>query len=160
LSGSAIYRGCAVPGLEGTYFYGDWCSRRVWSVRLDGSGNVIEQTDRTAELDPPGAATFGAILGISEDANGEILICDSTRVLRVVPAAGIVDENENGIADSCECTGDLDGNGSVGFSDLTAMLAAWGPCGAPCPEDLDMNGVVGFADLTMLLAVWAPCIDA
>jgi hypothetical protein len=56
------------------------------------------------------------------------------------------------------CPADLDGDGEVGFTDLTALLAAWGPCGEePCPADLNGGGFVGFPDLTALLAAWGAC---
>jgi len=58
--------------------------------------------------------------------------------------------------DVAPCPADLDGNGSVGFADLTQLISAWGPC-AGCPEDLDGNGSVGFADLTALLTGWGRC---
>jgi len=54
------------------------------------------------------------------------------------------------------CSEDLDGDGAVGFSDLTQLLAAWGPC-AGCVEDMDVDDQVGFSDLTQLLAAWGPC---
>jgi len=54
------------------------------------------------------------------------------------------------------CPGDIDGNGIVGFTDLTAVLAAWGPCPG-CPEDTDGDGVVGLVDLLNVLAGWGPC---
>jgi len=51
--------------------------------------------------------------------------------------------------------GDLTGDGSIGFADLTALLAVWGPCPAGCcAADLNVDGNVGFADLTTLLASW------
>lgn len=51
---------------------------------------------------------------------------------------------------------DLDGDGSVGTSDLLILLAAWGPCGdcGNCPADLDSDCVVGTADLLALLSNW------
>ncbi len=58
---------------------------------------------------------------------------------------------------SAACPEDLDDNGDVGFSDLLALLAAWGPCEGNCPEDLDENGDVGLSDLLILLAAWGPC---
>jgi hypothetical protein len=54
------------------------------------------------------------------------------------------------------CPADIDGSGDVGFQDLLALLAAWGPCPG-CPEDLDGSGEVGFQDLLELLAAWGPC---
>ena len=63
-------------------------------------------------------------------------------------------------ADPCvlvpPCPGDLDGDGVVGFSDLVAVLAAWGPC-LGCPEDLDGNNIVGFSDVVAVLSAWGPC---
>ena len=54
--------------------------------------------------------------------------------------------------------GDLDGNGIVEFQDLTALLAAWGPCpvgdGASCAADLDGDGLVGITDMLLLLGNW------
>ncbi len=54
------------------------------------------------------------------------------------------------------CPWDLDGNGSVGITDLLALLAAWGtdPGG---PPDFDGDGNVGVTDLLTLLANWGPC---
>jgi len=54
-----------------------------------------------------------------------------------------------------DCPADLDNSGDVGFTDLIAVLAAWGPC--VCPEDLDHSGDVGFTDILTILAEWGPC---
>lgn len=50
--------------------------------------------------------------------------------------------------------GDVNGDGQVDFSDLLAVLAAWGPCDA-CPEDVDGSGAVDFADLLAVLAAFS-----
>ncbi len=49
--------------------------------------------------------------------------------------------------------GDIDGDGSVGITDLLLLLAAWGPCPG-CPADLDGDGTAGINDLLILLANW------
>ena len=54
------------------------------------------------------------------------------------------------------CPWDLDANGSIGASDLLALLASWGPCKG-CPGDFDADGTVGASDLLALLANWGPC---
>ncbi len=54
------------------------------------------------------------------------------------------------------CPWDLDGNGSVGASDLLSLLVSWGPCKG-CPADFDGNGSVDESDLVALLANWGPC---
>jgi probable HAF family extracellular repeat protein len=50
---------------------------------------------------------------------------------------------------------DLDGDGSVGPTDLAALLGAWGPCGSTCAADFDGDGSVGAADLAILLGSWS-----
>jgi hypothetical protein len=54
------------------------------------------------------------------------------------------------------CPADLDGSGAVGFDDVLAVLAAWGPCDG-CPADLDASGDVGFDDVLAVLAEWGDC---
>ncbi len=55
-----------------------------------------------------------------------------------------------------QCPWDLDDSGTVGVSDLLALLALWGtdPGG---PPDFDGDGNVGVSDLLVLLAKWGPC---
>jgi hypothetical protein len=60
------------------------------------------------------------------------------------------------VALNCNCPHDLDGDGSVGASDLLALLVSWGPCKG-CPADFDGNGNVGASDLLALLVNWGPC---
>lgn len=56
------------------------------------------------------------------------------------------------------CESDLDGNGTVGFTDLLILLALWGPCEGHClGADIDGDGTVDFADLLLVLSSWGPC---
>lgn len=68
ITGGYVYRGTAIPGLQGTYFYGDFCQGFVRSFRLAG-GAATEQFDWGA-LRPPG----GSITSFGEDAAGELYI--------------------------------------------------------------------------------------
>ena len=34
------------------------------------------------------------------------------------------------LIESCQCASDLDGDGSVGFTDLVELISVWGPCSA------------------------------
>ncbi len=60
------------------------------------------------------------------------------------------------IVASFSTPGDLDGDGSVGASDLLILLANWGPCDVceACTADLNGDCTVGAADLLILLANW------
>ncbi|NNF42869.1 MAG: hypothetical protein HKN62_07450 [Phycisphaerales bacterium] len=50
---------------------------------------------------------------------------------------------------------DVDGDGMVAFTDLLAVLAAWGDCDADCClADVDFSWEVDFGDLLLVLANW------
>lgn len=63
------------------------------------------------------------------------------------------------VVETTSCPADLDGDGTVGVTDLLQVLAAWGPCVdcSSCPADLDGDCEVGVTDLLMQLAAWGPC---
>ncbi len=53
------------------------------------------------------------------------------------------------------CTGDTNGDGTVGIVDMLDLLAAWG---SDDPTyDLDGSGEVEIVDFLMLLANWGDC---
>ncbi len=149
ITGGSVYRGCAIPGLEGRYFYSDWCSARVWSFELVG-GAVTDVREHTASLNPGGGQPgISSVVAISEDFYGELHVCDNSagRVFKIVPAGGILDDNMNGVADQCEqaaCPWDLNGDGFVGAPDLASLLGAW-------------NAPFTAMDLAALLGSWGPC---
>lgn len=75
IAGGVVYRGDKIPALRGTYFYADYCSDQIYSLRYDGA-NMTELTNRTLELDPGGSLSITAIAAICEDALGELYIVD------------------------------------------------------------------------------------
>lgn len=67
----------------------------------------------------------------------------------------------DGVSTLLACQIDADGDGIVGFGDLIAMLAVWGPCAGACPFDLDGDGVVGPVDLAVLITdLWGVACDS
>lgn len=74
ITGGYVYRGASIPWLNGTYFYADYCSNQIWSLRYDGI-NVSEYQERTNELSP-NAGSIGAISSFGQDYYGELYICD------------------------------------------------------------------------------------
>lgn len=52
------------------------------------------------------------------------------------------------------CTGDLDGDGTVGFSDLQLILSAWNDSDG---GDANGDGETNFSDLQVILSAWGGC---
>jgi glucose/arabinose dehydrogenase len=81
VTGGYLYRGCRMPGYQGTYFYGDYCTSLVRSFRLD-NGRAVDQRDWTSAL----SRGVDAISSFGVDADGEIYILDHTgEVYKIVP---------------------------------------------------------------------------
>lgn len=80
ITGGYVYRGEALPELDGIYLFADYCSGNVWSSYQDASGvwqtNLFLQTGRTI-------SSFG------EDETGELYVTDhgSGDILRLVAAS-------------------------------------------------------------------------
>ncbi len=76
ISGGYMYRGNQVPGLTGTYVYGDFCSGKIWGLPVEG-GMTQELVD-----------TDLSIVGFGEGADGELYVLDygSGGIYRIVPA--------------------------------------------------------------------------
>jgi glucose/arabinose dehydrogenase len=94
ITGGYIYRGCAIPDLKGTYFFGDWCAGRIYSGKFQ-AGVLTGVLDRTTELAPGGGLAISNIPSFGEDARGELYICDSAdgEVYKVVPAAPVLEQD-------------------------------------------------------------------
>ena len=90
--------------------------------------------------------------------DGELADCnenDTHDILEIL--LGELDENNDGILDVCqECQGDLDGDNSIGVTEILAIIEAWGTCKG-CSADIDQNGVVDVSDLLYIVANWGPC---
>jgi len=183
--GGCLYRGGAIPDLDGTYFFGDYCTNKIWSFRYDGS-NTFDYQDRTAELDPS-SGSIGSISGFGEDANGEMYICDlGGEVYKIIPAPtdgaccigtsgtciSIPESNCNGGGGTwlgpntacsdggCEpnnCPTDLNGDGVVGVADLLSIIDAWGACSG-CAADINDDGTVNVSDLLEVVGTWGACL--
>ena len=54
------------------------------------------------------------------------------------------------------CPGDLDGDESIGFSDVLIVLNDWG-CVENCASDVDGDSSVGFSDVLIILNDWGAC---
>ncbi len=75
VTGGYVYRGEAQPALDGVYFYGDFCSGRIWGFTADAAGQW-----QNRELLGSGAQ----ISSFGETEQGELLVVDySGRLFRL-----------------------------------------------------------------------------
>lgn len=179
ITGGYVYRGCAIPDLDGTYFFADYCDDTIWTLQYDGAV-VSNFMNRTSELAPGGGLNLDSITSFGEDAYGELYICDQNggEVFKIVPdvPGGIVGEDcdNSGIDDACElaagqlhdvnndgdvdecdaCHTDLNGDNMVTSTDLSVLLSNFGTTvGATFAQgDIDGDGDVDSTDLSTLLS--------
>jgi len=85
--GGEVYRGAAMPALGGTYFYADFCSGRVWSLRYDGT-TLSEYQERSLEFVTSWGTSLSSVNSFGEDGFGEMLVLGNapSALFRVVPA--------------------------------------------------------------------------
>ena len=182
ITGGCVYRGSAIGGLGGTYFFGDYCSNQIWSFRYDGS-NVTEYQERTNELTPD-FGSISSISGFGHDAAGEIYICDlGGEVFKIIPipsvgaccigtdgsCVNIYESNCNagggtwlgadtvcsdGGCDPNNCPADINGDGTVGVTDILTVIKSWGACSG-CAADINDDGTVDVSDLLDIVGDWA-----
>jgi hypothetical protein len=177
VTGGYVYRGSAIPCLQGAYFFADYCSGDIYTCRrAPVTGNASDFVQRRTQLDPPGAATIANVVSFGEDAAGEMYILDQAggEVFKIVAngftgpdcngngiaddcdiRAGATDANGNGIPDDCECD-DIDFNNdgvTPDSQDITDLLSVFGggPCStdpAPGCNDIDVNNDGVSPDIT------------
>ena len=82
VTGGVVYRGCRMPDLAGTYFFGDFCTGLVRSFRL-ANGQATDVRDWTA-----GSCGVNSPASFGLDADGEAYVVDyDGEVYRLEPAS-------------------------------------------------------------------------
>ena len=67
VTGGYVYRGNAVPSARGRYFYGDYCTGLIWSLRVSGGKAVDNRSEssRVSSLSSFGQAANGDLYAVS-----------------------------------------------------------------------------------------------
>ncbi len=110
--GGYVYRGTAIPGLQGHYIYADAVEDTFHTFAYDGT-TLTDLVDRTAELANPFIPSgYSSIVSFGEDADGELYFFDRVRgdVFKIV-ADPVV--------------GDFDGDRDVDHDDLLLWQAGY-----------------------------------
>lgn len=82
ITGGVVYRGEAIPEIDGHYFYSDYCGGYLRSLVYDGS-EVLEEHDWTDQVD-----IAGRIVSFGVDRDGEMYVLTTERILKVVAVRG------------------------------------------------------------------------
>ena len=76
VTGGYVYRGMDYPALYGAYIFGDYCSGRIWKLRVDEMGQLDHK--EVFSFRQSGLASFG------EDRRGELYACRGNgRIYRI-----------------------------------------------------------------------------
>ncbi len=147
ISGGYVYRGCAIPWLNGLYFFADYCSGRVWTGQT-GGGVLTGITDRSAEVLP---SPRPAIYSFGQDSRGEIYLCGANgHIYKLSPTT---------VESQCGCrSADFDADGDTGTdADIQAFfLCLAGACCPACSADFNGDGDMGTdADIEAFFRVLA-----
>ena len=83
VTGGVVYRGAAIPSMEGWYLFADWCSGKLWAMPADTEPGGDMASVRVLTLAQP-----GSVSAIVTDQAGEVLVLSlgEGTVARVVPA--------------------------------------------------------------------------
>ncbi|MBC7834366.1 MAG: PQQ-dependent sugar dehydrogenase [Phycisphaerales bacterium] len=142
-TGGFVYRGDAIPRFRGRYFFADFITNQLWSIKVCGGVATDLQSHRADFIAGGPVTNFTGIGSFAEDAAGELYLIElfGGRVLKIVPAF---------------VAGDWNGDGVVGSADITSFLAAWFADLAGGTTVTDFNGdcAVGSADVTAFLTAW------
>ena len=77
ITGGYVYRGVDVPGLQGVYFYGDWCTGTIWTAWQGEDG--VWQSQVSLE-------SGRRISSFGEDEDGELYVVDhGGALLKIAP---------------------------------------------------------------------------
>ena len=147
---------------------GFWALQQPTTLRIGTSGHVLVATsqgntalqryNRTTGLFQrsfyvlnqlsPATTSFDIMPAGDFDCNANMRIdtCDIALGLEQ-------DDNANGIPDSCECQGDLNGDGNVGVDDVLAIIAGWGTDAG----DANGDGMTDVDDVLIVLNAWGGC---
>lgn len=82
ITGGYVYRGAAMPALQGRYFYSDYCTGQIMSFRY--AGGKAQAATKTP-TDPP----FSGVTSFGQDASGELYVVLGIdgAVVKLVPAS-------------------------------------------------------------------------
>lgn len=144
ITGGVVYRGCSMPALHGAYFFVDYCTDWIRTLRIE-DGKVVDVMDRTAELNADvGGDPIDDISAFGVDGRGEVYLCDlrssqsgdtTAKLYRLLPRVPVVPRKTFS-------RGNVNGDDRLDLSDAVFTLGhlfLGTPTVVPCRDALDAN---------------------
>jgi glucose/arabinose dehydrogenase len=72
-TGGRVYRGSVMPELQGTYFYGDYCSGLIRSLKIS-NGQAVSEQDWTSSLRTKSGGAMTGLSSFGVDGKGELYL--------------------------------------------------------------------------------------
>lgn len=158
LTGGYVYRGCAIPALQGTYFFGDYCTAAIWSFRYSPGTGKTDFLDRAPELGGKNVK-ISNIVSFGEDFYGEIYIVEqgagaaNGEIWKIIPSGGAVN--------CAPCPSDLNGDRNVDDTDFVFFATSYDillcneqAMPPSCPADLNADGIVDDLDFSIFASAY------
>jgi hypothetical protein len=156
ITGGFVYRGCAIPDLDGWYLYGDYCTGEIWRLNRVPDDTVVGPT-LLFNLADFNLVSFG------EDYYGEIYVAEinTGNIRKLVHDGAVADYCSGDTVQSC-CQGPTgnvndDAQDDVNLTDLTNLVNFLFVTFLPvaCPAEANTNGDLNcdlnLTDLTALV---------
>jgi hypothetical protein len=150
ITGGFVYRGTAIPALQGRYVFGGAVPSFTGGLGLyhadPADGPVAGDTGGVVEfvLDPDNADTpVRSVFSIGEDLDGELYL------LGQIGSSGVLQRLEP-VPNPCPV--DINDDGLVNILDVVAFISLWntgGPAG-----DFNSDGTVNILDVVAYITVW------
>ena len=136
VTGGYVYRGKAIPELQGLYIFGDFVSRRIFTLDRNTKGAPVV-VERTADLIAGDAANVDGLPTFGEDNFGELYFTSyrTGELFKIRRTVSIADVN-----------GDSTANASDIQLVINAVLS-----GSGTNEDIDNDGTVNSVDVQLAI---------
>ncbi|MEO1128945.1 MAG: PQQ-dependent sugar dehydrogenase [Planctomycetota bacterium] len=87
ITGGVVYRGSAIPALQGHYLFADYCADFIRTITFDGV-TATDGFDLTGQLSS-GGSTISLVVAFGEDHSGEVYVVSlNGTVHRIIPDDG------------------------------------------------------------------------
>ena len=153
ITGGFVYRGEAMARMRGRYFYADYCSGQIFSVRRDAQGQGIDWIDHSAEF-----GSISQIVSFGEDARGELYVVSLNGVYYRLEPSGLrlsMADAVGGTAVELRLTGGTpDTRCVIGFSGAGLGSTNVGPLGLSVDLQRPQLGLVRPTDANGELVVY------